>query len=142
MTTTQDPRIDAIAKVKAHASMGTDNYYHISELHPKRFMVTLGVKELCNAAECHWLIDAIASHQRTIWQHQKITEGHRQWWELTVYEDESARLVCLADDEETELINQEIEYTDYPLTREKIWVMPGSTEKDGPLAVCMLPAEY
>lgn len=138
----QDPRIDKIAEIKAYANMGSDGYRKISPLHPKRFVVTSNMKDLAEAAGAYWLIDAIASHQKAIWRHQKITEGARQWWELTVYEDQSARLVCLADDEITELINQEIPYTDYPLTREKIWVMPGSTQKDGLVAVCMLPAEY
>jgi len=122
--------------------MGTEGYHKISSLHPKRFVVSSNIKLLAEKAEAYWLIDAIASHQGAIWRHQKITEGARQWWELTVYEDQSARLVCMADDEVTELVNQEIPYTDYPLTREKIWVMPASTRQDGPLALCMLPAEY
>jgi hypothetical protein len=140
-TTTYDVR-DEIATIKAYASMGTDGYHKISPIHPKRFVVTSNIKALADVAGAYWLIDAIASHQRTVQAIQKTREGNRQFWKLAVNPDDQTAVLTCTGEADTELVRQEIEYTDYPLTEEKIWVFPGETRQDGPLAVCMLPAEY
>lgn len=66
---------------------------------------------------CLWMIDAIASYQT---QEFKAVDD-RQFWKLRVNADRSAKLIC--DDGNGNIrVTQEIEFTDFPLSKLDIYV--------------------
>lgn len=111
---------------------------HCSENHYKHWLgikYTEGVKTLADQGECHWLIDAIASHQpsRAIKSNPNL-QGF-QLWMLTVKPDNSAVLACYEDSPGTcsPAIAQRIPFTDFPLPEIKLYVEYG---------VLLLPSEH
>ena len=89
-----------------------------------------GAKALAEAADCHWLLDAIASHLPTLAKRHNVEDLRRMHlWTLTMstaeaplyeHDDEEgepimARLVARMDTHTPELIRQDIGYTDFPL---------------------------
>ncbi|NJN13474.1 MAG: hypothetical protein HC815_38435 [Richelia sp. RM1_1_1] len=91
---------------------------------------TDGIKYLAHEANCYWLLDAIASHQtKNLLSNPRLREF--QIWHLQV-QDNSAVLICEWDTNQ-EVLRQEIEYTDFPLSHIKLYLV----EK-----VLMLPNEY
>lgn len=107
---------------------GTANYYRHWL---NQFKYTDGVKYLAEAAEAHWLIDAIASYQRD----ERVTGDEMlqefQLWQLSVC-DGRGTLTLLRDTDDP-VLSQEIEYTDFPLASVNLYL----NEK-----VLMLPSEY
>lgn len=63
MTMTDQQKIDRVSELMAHAVMGTQNYYPAAFSSLRYTDGVRGVAEICGA---HWLIDAIASHQRNV----------------------------------------------------------------------------
>ena len=105
---------------------GTSKYYRIS----RRHLLTDGTKYLAEAAECFWMMDAIASHLCEIGTEDwfvsvrvEVTEGRA----LMIYEDGNGR----------EHARQEIPYTDFPLNSITFYAC-----WDGEHWVIMLPSEY
>lgn len=91
---------------------------------------TEGMQYLAEEASCYWLLDAIASHQtQKLLSNPKLREF--QIWHLQVKEN-SGVLICEWDTNQ-EVLRQEIEYTDFPLSHIKLYLV----EK-----VLMLPNEY
>ena len=91
---------------------------------------TDGIQYLAQEANCYWLLDAIASHQtKNLLSNPKLREF--QIWHLQVKEN-SGLLVCEWDTNQ-EVLRQEIEYTDFPLSHIKIYLVE---------RVLMLPNEY
>ena len=91
---------------------------------------TEGMQYLAEEANCYWLLDAIASHQtKQFLLNPKLREF--QIWHLQV-QDNSGVLICEWDTNQ-EVLRQEIEYTDFPLSHIKLYLV----EK-----VLMLPNEY
>ena len=91
---------------------------------------TEGIQYLAEEANCYWLLDAIASHQtKQFLSNPKLQEF--QIWHLQVQEN-SGVLICEWDTNQ-EVLRQEIEYTDFPLSHIKLYLV----EK-----VLMLPNEY
>ena len=115
--------------------IGTEAYHRLSPLHGD-LVATDGVKYLCEAAECFWLLDAIASHQPRALRDRMLRD--MQFWTLRVNEDRSAVLE-VARDEGDVAFHQDIEFTDFPLPEVRIWVAPR-----GPADtyVAMLPDEH
>ncbi|MEB3830109.1 DUF6876 family protein [Phormidium sp. CCY1219] len=107
---------------------GTTNYYRHWL---NQFKYTDGVKYLADAAEAHWLIDAIASYQRD----ERVTGDEMlqefQIWQLSV-SDGRGTLTLLRDTDDP-VLSQDIEYTDFPLDEIKLYLSGG---------VLMLPSEY
>jgi hypothetical protein len=66
---------------------------------------------------CLWMIDAIASYQT---QEFKAVDD-RQFWKLRVNADRSAKLIC-DDGNGNVRVTQEIEFTDFPLSKLDIYV--------------------
>jgi hypothetical protein len=66
---------------------------------------------------CLWMIDAIASYQT---QEFKAVDD-RQFWKLRVNTDRSAKLIC-DDGNGNVRVTQEIEFTDFPLSKLDIYV--------------------
>jgi hypothetical protein len=113
---------------------GGDQYRHWL----KRLRYTEGVKHMADAVGAYWLIDAIASHQGK--KVDRACEG-MQFWELSVRAaDHKATLICRRDSGLPAVVQQEIEYSDFPPTDLgetdapfKIWVSDNCM---------MLPSEY
>jgi hypothetical protein len=97
-------------------------------------LLTDGVKWLCNAAECYWLIDAIGSYQNTPAVKNDRLLQEFQFWTLKVAADKSAVLILERDTDDVAL-TQKIEYTDFPLSEIKLYYSP--VDK-----VLLLPSEY
>ena len=108
--------IDGLAQ--CHCS---ENYWKNGLLH---FQYTDGVKFLHESCDCYWLLVAISSHKRI---------EPFQVWELKVESDKSAVLTMREDSNEPILVEQEIEYTDFPLEEIKLWLIDG---------ILILPSEY
>ena len=104
---------ETILSNMAHAT-GTESYHRFSILFPKLVM-TDGVYQLCNDAQCFWLMDVIGSYQ-----HKLLPKEDFQVWRLTV-KDRSG-VVVATDGNAKELARQEIEYTDFPLDEIKFFV--------------------
>ena len=106
--------------------IGTEKYYRIS----RRHMLTDGTKYLAEAAECFWMMDAIASHLCEI--------GTEDWFVSVRVQVKEGRAVMIYEDGNgREHARQEIPYTDFPLnsiTFCACW--------DGEHWVIMLPSEY
>jgi len=88
---------------------------------------TDGIEHLANRARAYWLIDAIAS-----WQY-RMKSIDLQIWELAVAPDCSAHLIGYIASVDEAIVQQKIDYTDFPLKSIELWVEGG---------VLFLPSEY
>ncbi|PHJ65051.1 hypothetical protein VF04_04030 [Nostoc linckia z7] len=97
---------------------GSDNCYR----HYSRFFnYSEGVKYLASEANCYWLLDAIASWQLSNEvKNSPMSEGF-QIWELTRTDGNQAVLTGAWDTNQI-VVTQEIEYTDFPLPKIKLWL--------------------
>lgn len=85
------------------------------------------VREKCQA---FWLFDAILSYQMD----KRLKNVKFQIWELKQQKsDLSWSLTCREDSGEKPLVTQRIEFSDFPLSSIKIWVID---------KVALLPSEY
>ncbi len=124
--------IDTITRNMAHAT-GTSQY--IKHNMNRNLVFTDGVNQVRTDADAFWLVDAIASHQKT---------EEFQIWELKVNSDKSAVLTMKEDSGRPELVRQEIPYTDFPLDEIKFYVELGgygTADHWTPCLVLMLPSE-
>ena len=118
-----------IQKNMAHAT-GSMSYTK----HWLGLILTDGIIQLREDADCFWLVDAIASYKR---------KEEFQLWELeTNLKEKSAVLTMKTDTNNPELVRQEIEYTDFPLKKIQFYVQLGSIDGINPCYVMMLPSEY
>jgi len=107
-------------------STGTTQYHRFSPIQGFP-IITDGVQALAEAAGCYWLLDVIGSYQ-----HDTKLDKAFQVWQLSVDLEKSAGVVCGYNDTEL-IITQEVEYTDFPLTELKLFLMDG---------IVLLPSEY
>lgn len=84
-----------------------------------RLHFTEGVKYLAEEAGAYWLLDAIASYQPKLAADPMLADF--QLWELHV-KDGRCTLTCKADCDVPPAVQQEIEYTDFPLEYIKLYV--------------------
>lgn len=103
--------------------IGTEHYY----LNPLGLKYTDGVKYLAEKADSHWLIDLIASYQ------PKLKDHKFQLWSIRKTWENSAEVYCQDDLGEPKLLRQEIEFTDFPLDKFKLYCVDD---------VMLLPSEY
>jgi hypothetical protein len=104
---------------------GTTRYYrHWLGIH-----YTDGIHYLAERAGAYWLIDAIASWQPTV----RAVEEEFQLWELTVDENNRASLTARSDTGTPAIIEQKIDYTDFPLKSLTLYLENG---------VLLLPSEH
>jgi len=101
--------------------IGTGQYWKNGLL---SFQYTDGVKFLHESCEAYWLLFAIARHKR---------KEPFQLWELKVNENHSAVLTMKEDDGQPNLVEQHIQFTDFPLDSIKLYLIDG---------VLLLPSEY
>ncbi len=117
---------------------GTEQYWK-NPFHPFRY--TDGVKFLAEMGQCYWLLDAIGSWQISPKVRGNKMLGEIQFWTLEVKENNSAKLVCERDSNDV-AVTQEIEYTDFPLPKIKLYLQAMSFYKPSVGGVLMLPSEY
>lgn len=103
---------------------GTQKYYKSTF---GRLKLTDGIDFLRNEANCYWLIDIIESYQ------DKLRNTPFQIWTLKVNPDKSAVVACKEDTGQPNLIEQKLEYTDFPLDEIEVYCIDG---------VVLLPSEY
>lgn len=122
-----------------HHFHGSAEIYSISPLFPG-FCITDGVRYLRDETACHWLIDDIAALQihPKIRKHPKLRE--EQFWTLEVKEDRSAVLKCEWDIGKI-VVQQHIDWTDFPLDKIRIWVARGQFENGKGYILAYLPSE-
>jgi len=111
-------------------SIGTEKYTR----HFMGLLMTDGVVQLREDADCYWLIDAIASYKRT---------EEFQIWELKVdLEKKTAVLTMKEDSDKPAKVKQEFEYTNFPLDNVKFYLQLGSIDGVNPAYILMLTNEY
>ncbi len=107
--------------------IGTSCYY---QHWLKRIVMTEGAYYIYEHGGA-WLVDAIASYKT-----QKLLSDPMlrdfQFWELQVSAERKAVLKCLRDTDDL-VLQQEITYTDFPLSSIRFYLVRG---------VLMLPSEY
>jgi len=106
--------------------IGTEKYYRIS----RRHLLTDGTKYLAEAAECFWMMDAIASHLCEIGTEDRFVS-------VRVQVTESRAVMIYEDGNDREHARQEIPYTDFPLNSITLFAC-----WDQENWVIMLPSEY
>jgi hypothetical protein len=100
----------------------------------RRMVMTEGVRWLADHAQAHWLTDAIASYQHE----PQVREEHFQSWCLRVNtQARSATLHMTDGNSNTSIVQQQIDYTDFPLEEITLWLIA-----QGAHLVLMLPSEY
>lgn len=104
---------------------GTSEWFR----HPlmRSILYTEGVKFLADNAECHWLLDKIATLQML----DKIKVEEFQVWKMVVAND-AGKLTC-EDGNGHEVYAEAIEFTDFPLPEIQLWFTDN---------VILLPSEY
>lgn len=97
-------------------------------------LITEGVAFLADKAGAHWLVDALA-----IWQSETRarTEPFQAWNLVVDAATRSAVLAMTDGNSSTEIIKQEIAWTDFPLSEIALWCIA-----EGDHRVLMLPSEY
>lgn len=68
-------KVEAVRTIQNHSRGGTSNYWKTAL---PDYVMTDGVISVCDAAECHWLVDAILSHQTN----PKVMAEVMQFWKL------------------------------------------------------------
>lgn len=110
---------------------GTERYYKGGALFPN-MVYTDGVNAMAKRVGAYWLVDLVFSYQNN--ENPAVVEAPFQIWTLKVNADNTAVVTCKEDTNQPVLVEQEIEYTDFPVTDEfKLYFIDG---------VCLLPSEY
>jgi hypothetical protein len=104
--------VEEIRRNMAHA-IGTERYIKHSLW--SGLVFTDGVNQLRDDADCHWLIDAIASYRRT---------EEFQLWTLKV-DNGSGVLTMHEGNGKKAVVTQEFDYTNFPLKEVEFYVEPG-----------------
>ncbi len=109
---------EEISRELANFYGGNENCYR----HYSRFFnYSEGVKYLAAKTNSYWLLDAIASWQLSNEvKNSPMSEGF-QIWELTRTDGNQAVLTGAWDTNQI-VVTQEIEYTDFPLPKIKLWL--------------------
>lgn len=110
---------------------GTEEWHRWSVLF-RNALLTDGTKYLAETAGAYWLMDIIASWNKT---DDKVMDEYFQVWRLEVHPDHSATITA-TDGNDNEIARQEIEYTDFPLQEIELYA---SNEDD--YIIIMLKSE-
>ncbi len=118
---------------------GTEKYYThrlAANLKTISFYYTDGIDYLTKSAECFWLLDLIASHQKSPY----LKVNPFQVWTLTKT-DNTAVIKC-TDGNSHELAYQFLEYTSFPLQEITLYLSEGSLDGINTIMILLLPGEY
>lgn len=111
-----------------HQFSGTSAYYPFSSIFPK-FYLTDGTKFLAEEAGAFWLMELVASH----------LIGHHDTFVVAKLEKVGQGCVVTLDDgNEQVFARQEVEYTDFPLQKVRLYAC---SDADGQWII-LLPSEY
>jgi hypothetical protein len=100
----------------------------------RRMLMTEGIVFLAERACAHWLVDAVGSY---LFDERAIREEF-QVWRLTVdLKNQRGELLMTDGNSQTPIIQQTLDYTDFPLENIALWLIA-----DGEHWVLMLPNEY
>ena len=113
---------------------GTTEYHRWSILFRNLFL-TDGAKYVAENASAYWLMDVIASHQPKALKNNLLRDF--QVWKIVV-ENSKAVVSCYADSDQPPIIQQKIEYTDFPEGEFTLWVEP----LGGGRYLILLPSEH
>jgi hypothetical protein len=116
---------------------GTDRPYTKHAL-VKRLVFTDSIRVIREMADCFWLVDAIASYQH------KLKKQSFQVWKFVCNTKLHLGTLTCGDGNGNELVRQEIEYTDFPLSEIELWCELGgygSEENWTEAMVLMVPSE-
>jgi hypothetical protein len=121
---------------------GTERYHQYSPIF-RNVLLTDGAKYVADnggSNGAYWLMDAIARQiPRAARKHPMCVDF--QVWELRVYPDQSAVLMCVPDADMEPVLYQRILYTDFDPKAIKFYVVPQVID-DKRHWVIMLPSEY
>ena len=99
-----------------------------------RMILTEGITWLADHVGAHWLTDVVASYQHE----PHVSAQHFQVWHLCVDANTLAAVVIMTDgNSSTPLVQQQIDYTDFPLDDITLWLIV-----QGDYLILMLPGEY
>lgn len=98
----------------------------------KQFFCTDGAQYLAQEMKAYWLLDAIASHQTKELLSDNMLKDFQIWKLIVNQREKTAKLICEKDTNDV-VITQDIAYTDFPLSKVKLYLVGG---------VLMLPSEY
>jgi len=123
-------------KTAQEIKAGLNNFYGTEGYTRYTFgiLLTDGVRWLCEAAQCFWLVDAIGSYQNTPKVKKNPDLQGFQFWTLKVNPDKTAKLILERDTDDV-VLTQNIEHTDFPLSEIKLYYSPADK-------VLLLPGEY
>lgn len=93
----------------------------------KSLLYTEGILCLIESCESYWLLDLILSYQDS----QILRSEYFQVWNLVKYENKW--IVSCSDGDNNLLLDQDIDYSDFPLNSVKFWLVSGTV---------LLPTEY
>jgi hypothetical protein len=106
--------------------IGTENYY----LHwSKVIRWTDGIQYLCEEAGAFWLMDVVASH----FLYEEVRNAPFQLWRIEVKADNSAVITMKEDTGKSNLVYQELPFTDFLLKEFEFYCTDG---------ICLLKSEY
>lgn len=105
--------------------IGTEQYY--KSIVPT-LVYTDGIQYMAEKCGAYWLIDLVASYQTKKF---KASYGF-QLWKITLIEDNKAVVTCKEDTGRPNIVEQHIEFTDFPFDYE-FYVVDG---------VLMVKTEY
>lgn len=133
---------EEINSIIAHSTGSLTKYLHMFGRRNRNMLFTEGVKDVADAAEAYWLIDAIFSYYAANQNFKRLLETNERlqgmsFWTLTVNADRSAVLTCVEDTDMKPVVKQQIEYTDFPLDEIKFYM-----EYDGSAYTLLLPGEH
>lgn len=114
---------------------GSEQFYRWNHLF-KTMIITDGVKFLCDNAECWWLVDLIASHQKKALRDSMLQDF--QVWTLKVDLEKSTAVAICERDTGNVFLTQKIPYSDFPLAEITLWV----ERADSNMWTILLPSEH
>lgn len=100
----------------------------------RRMCMTEGITWLADEVGAHWLTHVVASYQHE----PHVSAEHFQAWRLEVDVTTHAAVVIMTDgNTDVPLVQQPIDYTDFPLDDITLWLIV-----QGDYLILMLPSEY
>ncbi|MBE9082860.1 hypothetical protein IQ278_12120 [Tolypothrix sp. LEGE 11397] len=115
--------------------------YHRFSFLFRNLVLTDGAKYVADKCGAYWLFNMIASYQfNPRVKNNPHLKDSIQFWTLNV-KDEQGIVVCEWDKEQV-VLEQKIEYTDFPLPQIRIWVSKTQLADGSIVWVAYLPSEH
>ena len=118
----------SLSKSDLSGFIGTSQWFK----HPFGIIFTEGVSHLADKGNCFWFLDIIASYQH------ELTKNHFQIWGIKKDKEGNGALVyCKEDTNEPHLVEQILEYADFPFEEFELYCI-----NDGQHKTVLLKSEY